>query len=118
MSALPVDARNLLAKIERGSIALTKNMRAGERVGIEAVKTKIVEPAARLIWHHGDELMESPSIEQLETGRKATQSENAYFELRVALGELLLSNYTGEGGLMLDALDEIGDISGILIEQK
>ena len=117
MAALPVDARNLAAKIDLGSIYLTQKMSAGERVGIEAVKTKIVEPASRLLRYHGEKLLKIPSIEQLETGRKATSSENAYFELREALGELLLSNYMGDKGPMLDALDDIGTISAILLEQ-
>ena len=117
MSALPVDVRNLAAKIELGSIYLTQKMSAGERVGIEAVKTKIVDPASRLLRYHGGKLLKSPSLEQHDVDRKATSSENAYFELRAALGELLLSNYTGETGHMLDALDDIRMISGTLLQQ-
>jgi len=118
MAALPVDVRNLAAKIQLGSIDLMQRVSAGERVGIEALKTKIVEPAARLLRYHGEKLLKSPSIDQHEVGRKATSNENAYFELRGALGELFLSNYTGEKGHMLDALDEIGMISDTLLEQQ
>jgi len=116
MAALPVDVRNLAEKILLGSIDLMQRVSAGERVGIEALKTKIVAPAAQLLrWK---ELRKSPSIEQHDMDRKATSNENAYFELREALGELFLSNYTGEKGHMLDALDEIGMISDTLLEQQ
>ena len=91
---------------------------AGDRVGIEVLQTKVVSFAIRLLRYHGAKLLKSPSTEQHDMGRRATSTENAYFELRAALGELLLSNYTGEKGHMLDALDEIGMISDTLIEQQ